>query len=111
MTAALLSAGSAVMPVNAASEITAYSTVNKDKVLANGVKFYLQKSTEAKAGETYYTVKEVTLKDKTKVWTLTEAESIPNPITAMFAALTVKLPLMMTMSGNAPHAITRITPR
>ena len=75
MTAALLSAGSAVMPVNAASEITAYSTVNKDKVLANGVKFYLQKSTEAKAGETYYTVKEVTLKDKTKVWTLTEAES------------------------------------
>lgn len=75
MTAALLSAGSAVMPVNAASEITAYLTVNKDKVLANGVKFYLQKSTEAKAGETYYTVKEVTLKDKTKVWTLTEAES------------------------------------
>ncbi|MDB9197312.1 hypothetical protein PN623_23880, partial [Parabacteroides distasonis] len=75
MTAALLSAGSAVMPVNAASEITAYSTVNKDKVLANGVKFYLQKSTDAKAGETYYTVKEVTLKDKTKVWTLTEAES------------------------------------
>ncbi len=75
MTAALLSAGSAVMPVNAASEITAYSTVNKDKVLANGVKFYLQKSTETKAGETYYTVKEVTLKDKTKVWTLTEAES------------------------------------
>ena len=50
MTAALLSAGSAVMPVNAASEITAYSTVNKDKVLANGVKFYLQKSTVAKAG-------------------------------------------------------------
>ena len=46
MTAALLSAGSAVMPVNAASEITAYSTVNKDKVLANGVKFYLQKSTD-----------------------------------------------------------------
>ncbi len=75
MTAALLSAGSAVMPVNAASEITAYSTVNKDKVLANGVKFYLQKSTETKAGETYYTVKEVTLKDKTKVWTLTEVES------------------------------------
>ena len=75
MTAALLSAGSAVMPVNAASEITAYSTVNKDKVLANGVKFYLQKSTEAKAGETYYTVKDVTLKDKTKVWTLTEVES------------------------------------
>ena len=73
MTAALLSAGSAVMPVNAASEITAYSTVNKDKVLANGVKFYLQKSTETKAGETYYTVKEVTLKDKTKVWTLTES--------------------------------------
>ena len=75
MTAALLSAGSAVMPVNAASEITAYSTVNKDKVLANGVKFYLQKSTEAKAGETYYTVKDVTLKDKTKVWTLAEVES------------------------------------
>ena len=75
MTAALLSAGSAVMPVNAASEITAYSTVNDKKVLANGVKFYLQKSTEAKAEETYYTVKEVTLKDKTKVWTLTEAES------------------------------------
>ena len=63
------------MPVNAASEITAYSTVNKDKVLANGVKFYLQKSTEAKAGETYYTVKDVTLKDKTKVWTLAEVES------------------------------------
>ena len=75
MTAALLSAGSAVMPVNAASEITAYLTVNDKKVLANGVKFYLQKSKEAKAGETYYTVKEVTLKDKTKVWTLTEAES------------------------------------
>ncbi len=75
MTAALLSAGSAVMPINAASEITAYSTVNNKKVLANGVKFYLQKSTEAKAGETYYTVKEVTLKDKTKVWTLTEVES------------------------------------
>ena len=48
MTAALLSAGSAVMPVNAASEITAYLTVNDKKVLANGVKFYLQKSTEAK---------------------------------------------------------------
>lgn len=71
MTAALLSAGSAVMPVNAASVITDYTTVNADKVLANGVKFYLKKGSTT----TYYTVKEVTLKDKTKVWTLADAAS------------------------------------
>ncbi|WP_455625964.1 DUF6383 domain-containing protein [Parabacteroides sp.] len=68
MTAALLVSGSVVTPAFADAEFAAYQSVNSEKVLANGVKFYLQKSDASE----YYTVKEVTLKDKTKVWTLDE---------------------------------------
>ena len=62
MTAALLTAGSGVTP--AFADITPYSTVNKGKTLANGVKFYLQQ------GTSYYKAVEIKIKNDAKVWSL-----------------------------------------
>ena len=42
MTAALLASGSVVTPAFAEATFATYQAVNTNKVLANGVKFYLQ---------------------------------------------------------------------
>ena len=76
MTAALLASGSVVTPAFAEATFATYQAVNTNKVLANGVKFYLQvgsdEATSTQTDTKYYKVKKLTIKDKATVWSLEE---------------------------------------
>jgi len=76
MTAALLVSGSVVTPAFAEATFATYQAVNTNKVLANGVKFYLQvgsdEATSTQTDTKYYKVKKLTIKDKATVWSLEE---------------------------------------
>lgn len=76
MTAALLTSGSVVTPAFAEATFATYQAVNTNKVLANGVKFYLQvgsdEATSTQTDTKYYKVKKLTIKDKATVWSLEE---------------------------------------
>ena len=66
MTAALLASGSVVTPAFAEATFATYQAVNTNKVLANGVKFYLQVGSDElpplKLIRKYYKVKKLTIK-------------------------------------------------
>ena len=76
MTAALLASGSVVTPAFAEATFATYQAVNTNKVLANGVKFYLQvgsdEATSTQTDTKYYKVEKLTIKDKATVWSLEE---------------------------------------
>lgn len=76
MTAALLASGSVVTPAFADATFATYQAVNTNKVLANGVKFYLQvgsdEATSTQTDTKYYKAKKLTIKDKATVWSLEE---------------------------------------
>ena len=76
MTAALLASGSVVTPAFAEATFATYQAVNTNKVLANGVKFYLQvgsdEATSTQTDTKYYKAKKLTIKDKATVWSLEE---------------------------------------
>lgn len=71
-----MASGSVVTPAFAEATFATYQAVNTNKVLANGVKFYLQvgsdEATSTQTDTKYYKVKKLTIKDKATVWSLEE---------------------------------------